>query len=930
MRIRWRVHLLALLTYTLWALVLTWPLLTHLTTHVPGNGADDPPLTWNLWWVRFSLLELQANPYQCSHLFYPVGINLAFYTLTLLNGLLSIPMQASLGLITASNVLLLSSFVLSGYGTFLLVTYLLRSNGTRSTPGAEPSHSGIFLAAALSAGLVYAFASSKLFYAALGQWNITSSQWIPFFLLYLFKTGESPHRLRYALLAAAFLLLQAYAELTYASFLVLFTVLWAAWQAWALRSPARHGQRARIAGSILLIALLTAIGLIPTLANMASDILTEGDVFAEGGGFADVFSADLAGFFVPTSLHPVFGGVVDHFAFPHDVGQHLYLGYSVILLCLAGVVYWHLRGQRLSEPDHRVVGSPFRHTSGKGSPEPGPKTTLGGTAHFWSLSALVWWLFTLGPTLRVNDHVIGIPLPFRLVEQLPFFKGNRYPSRYSVLLTVSLAVLVGLGVAAFLDWSRRETSRRRARMLHLAAPLLVLLVLFEHLAVPLPLSDMRVPAVYEEIAAMPGDWTLLDMPVAWRNGARVTGTLDTIVMFEQYYQAVHQKQVLAGNTSRNPPLKFQYFSQAPVISTLIALETGHEVAPEVVARDQALAPDVLRFFDIRAIVVHPVQAGDGVIPYLESTMPVTRFYEDAETMGYRVELPNLPRAWVIAPGEELSPLSYAEGWGAPANGWIWVQRKRARLLVPMNGQPQTMEFQAYAPSNGQVLSIEVNGYTAGTLDLEAGSHYYSVNLPLLVVHAGLNEVVLRSEQLSSAGEVPIDSRPIGQTGHDSPVSIVVKSAGNEVGDLALIYLDGRQVSPNQRGYNLVVLDAQTGVVVDTVAFDTHMDETASQSMADYLEEIPLGRLVVVAAADEASRLLGIEVSQALRGIGAEGDMRGKFRWGHAIIGVRGAPPGTAMEAMDWMRPVTLAVGTGAIEPRLAVAFGTITFSATSP
>ena len=78
--------------------------------------------------------------------------------------------------------------------------------------------------------------------------------------------------------------------------------------------------------------------------------------------------------------------------------------------------------------------------------------------------------------------------------------------------------------------------------------------------------------------------------------------------------------------------------------------------------------------------------------------------------------------------------------------------------------------------------------------------------------------------------------------------------------------------------------------------------------------VPAGRIVAVAAADEASRLLGQEAVEALRGIGAEGDLREKFRWGHAIIGVQGAAPGTALEAMDWMRPVSVVVGEGATEP----------------
>ena len=121
----WQSQLLILVAYTLLALLLTWPMASKFSTHVPGDGADDPPLTWNLWWVRHALLEEGTNPFDSDYLFYPLGINLAFYTLTVLNGLLSIPLQLTVGLIPASNLILLSSFALSGYGAFLLASYTL-------------------------------------------------------------------------------------------------------------------------------------------------------------------------------------------------------------------------------------------------------------------------------------------------------------------------------------------------------------------------------------------------------------------------------------------------------------------------------------------------------------------------------------------------------------------------------------------------------------------------------------------------------------------------------------------------------------------------------------------------------------------------------------------------------------------------------------
>ena len=888
---RWQIHLLVLAAYILFALVLTWPVAARLGTQVPGNGADDPPLTWNLWWVQDALLRQGVNPFDSDYLFYPLGINLAFYTLTVLNGLLSIPLQAVAGLVAASNLILLSSFVLSGYGAFLLSRHVLARS--QVTAGESEGPDLGLLLPSFGAGLLYAFASSKLAYAALGQWNIASSQWIPFYVLCLLRIGEHPRQWRYPLLAALFLLFQAYAELTYASFLVLFTALWAVWQ---LVTRLRSGELVRLAGNLVVIGCVFVVGLLPVLAMMVPDMMVEGDIFVEKGGFADAFSADLVGFLVPTMYHPLFGSLVERFEFDHSVGQHLYLGYSVLALAVLGVIW------------------AWRRSS---------------AAKFWKLSTVVFWLMTLGPSLRINGQDTGIPLPFALVAQLPFFKGNRYPSRYSVLFVLSLSVLVAFGLAAIARGRQKRPLIPTAPALRtVAGAILVALVLFEHLSIPLPMSDMEVPSVYEAIAdEMPGDFTLLDLPVAWRNGFRVTGTQHPIIMFQQYYQSVHGKRILAGNTSRNPPLKFQYFTEAPVINTIIALETGHQIDASVAEQDGELAAKVLRFFNIQAIVVHPEQTGPDMVPYIEATMPAACADEAGGLVFCRVDLPPWPESWVIEPGEELSRLSYAEGWGIPANGMVWAQRKAVRLLVPLSGGKQQMAFRAYAPEDGQRLRLEINGVPAAQVDMAAGWMDYEVTLPAEAVQEGLNEVWMRFSTLTPASQVRLSDRSIGQTGVESPVNLAVQSAGQEVGDFGHIYVDGQDVSPDERGYNVAVIHPQTGAVEQTASFDTHLDASASDELAGFLGGLAEGRIVAAAASDEASRLLGEDAVQALHQIGAQGDLRDRFRWGHAIIGVQGSAAGTALEAMDWMRPVAVVAGEGATEPDLATAFAEIRFQA---
>ena len=219
------------------------------------------------------------------------------------------------------------------------------------------------------------------------------------------------------------------------------------------------------------------------------------------------------------------------------------------------------------------------------------------------------------------------------------------------------------------------------------------------------------------------------------------------------------------------------------------------------------------------------------------------------------------------------------------------------------------------------------GWEAVAIDVAPGWMDYEVTLDGSVVVPGLNEIWLRFEATYPADQLQLSPRTIGETGVAAPVNLAVVSAGQEVGDFGHIFVNGRDVSPNQRGYNKAIIHPETGAVEQTASFDTHLDEAASMEMARTLVSAPPGRIVAVAAADEASRLLGQEAVDALRGIGAEGDLRGKFRWGHAIIGVQGAPPGSALESLDWMRPVRVVVGEGMTEARGTAAFSSIVFTA---
>lgn len=914
---KYRRDLAALVAYFLLTLLLTYPLILNFTTHVAGDGSDDPALAWNLWWVRYALLNLGSSPIYTNYLFFPIGLNLGFYTLTYLNAFLSLPFQFTFGLVPAANINLILSFTLSGFGAYSLVKYLLRRSPSPLAPlppstllraaqdeGARGS--GIINVAAFAAGLLYAFSSNKFLYASLGQFNIASSQWIPFYVLVLIKIFDAPRPpLRYGFPLGFFLLAQALSEFIFASFLVIFTFAYLVYWLVANRKPPLANRQSLISilrspiSNLLVAALVFLIPMSPILAAMISDTLTEGDFIQQGLGFANSFSADLLGFFVPSHLHPLFGKLESLFSFSYI--NFMYLGFFAIGLAVIAVV--------------------------KVKP-----------ARMWGVWFALIGLVTLGPTLRINGAEFDLPLPFDLLLDIPLVKGNRYPSRWSVMLTLCLAILVGYGMAWLMKRVGRrqkvEGSQRSAVVRFFLPTALCVLLTVEHLSIPLPLSDFRIPDVYNQIAQAPGSWSVMEIPLAWRNGFRVTGSyrsdsqgpIDRIFMFAQWYQTAQQHPILNGNTSRNPELKFQYFAETPLLDSLIAIQTGHAVDDKTRARDKALAPRLLQFFGTKYVIWHaPFEDANRDVAnktraYIEQVFPVTKIsesYQDGRgVVAYQVNVPTANDAVSLKPRDPLARLYLGEGWGALGGDTFWAERQETKLFVPHTAPGDlklTLKQFAPYPAQGQGIRVGVNGKEvmhANPIPIQDGA--FAVTLPAAALTEGMNEIKLGFDKFAPVSDITANR-----------VSIVVRSAGEEQGAFGHIYVNGVDESLNERGYNVVVIEPRTGKVQARANFDTFGYGTEATRLAEFINDVAEGDIVAVAASDEASMNLTQGAVDALKSIGARVDLRGKFRWSHAIIGVKDAPAGSASERASETDVSQVWLNAELTEPNVAAGIGEI-------
>jgi hypothetical protein len=505
----------------------------------------------------------------------------------------------------------------------------------------------------------------------------------------------------------------------------------------------------------------------------------QGDFALAGWGEGLKLSADLVGWFTPTPLHPLFGAsnwpaylraVVEGNAPFRDVNT-VFLGYGVLALAVVGAL------------------SAWKQ------------------ARVWVWSAIVFAVFTLGPLLQVNGRFlfpfdnllreqglsqgVTFPLPFALLHYIPIIKANRVPNRFSVVLSLALAVLVGYGaywvlsrVAGNRVAGSKVAGSKVVTCYLLPATLLLVVVLFDQVSVLLPLTDARVPGPYTAIAAEPGDFAILQLPLGWRNSFGTRGAEQTQL---QSYQALHHKRMLAGNISRAPDFKFDYFTRIPLFRALTETELYRQVDAETLGRAHAQAGELMALYDVRYLIVHePIPLR---YPYVD-TMPAVRDLAfsllpldpnpvasgDGATV-YRVVQPPPPDPLRVDFGNWTAVPYRGEGWAddeevfaATAN---WVLGSEARFFFPVRGAGDRrlalhIAPFAYPGAPPQTLTLSLNGHPLDVnFSLREGWQVIETLLPESALRQGLNTLTLRFDHATRPSAV------LPATSDDRPLSAAV-------------------------------------------------------------------------------------------------------------------------------------------------------------
>lgn len=705
---RFRNHTVLVLTaYLLLTIVMTWPAVRHLRSAIPGDGFDGWQNYWNLWWVKQALLTLKTNPFFTDYLYPPRGVSLLFHTLNIFNGLWTLPIQLNFGLAAAYNSVVLLSFILAGYGGYLLSLDMLARLHRSSPAGLRP--------AAFVGGLVFTMSPFHMAHL-LGHMQVFSMIWPPFYVLWLLRTLEpwsttrTPPAVRKQwrniILCCLFLILATLVDWYHTLYLLLFTalaLLWTLGRRWAgLKTLSARSvlSTLRPLGLVLAIGLGFGLVLSPLLGPMVRAASRRPDLQT---GLAQniTLSADLLAFVIPSEMHPLWGDWAQRIAdnFSTTTSERLiFAGFGPLLLGL----YIAIRSWSRS------------------------------IVRFWVLVALVFGLLALGPYLHVAGQIVSIgewplPMPYLLLYRtVPFIGLTRSLSRYDLMVMLALGVLVAMALAELTKrWqsSRQKplpASSGRARAVRYGLPLTAgLLICFEFLAVPYPISTIDTPDFYHRLATDPEEYTIAELPMDWDRPSPLL------------HQTTHGKRLLTAYTSRNNPLELAW--RTPV------LQQWRYLGPDIIDLPlEVVAPTIFYDFNLRYIVLDywqmpsPAERAANerwVAAALPDTSPI---YDDGRLKVY----PTPPRQNIV------TYLTLGDGWserqesetGQISRTFVAAGDDQPELFLHHpEERPLYLEITA-ASDTPQTLTLLANEEPVGSIELSGSLTPHTVRLPWLAAH----------------------------------------------------------------------------------------------------------------------------------------------------------------------------------------------------
>ncbi|MFH1854956.1 MAG: hypothetical protein ABH810_00895 [bacterium] len=458
-------YFVATVVFLIIVITFTWPLVQNITHSIIGqyNFTDGPFFIWNLWWVKKAILSL-SNPFYSDYVYFPYKANLALHTLTFTSGLIYLPLSIFFRPLTSLNIIQILSFLGSGVGMMILVSYL-----TKPVTYLQKSASYI-------SGIIFAFSPYIFSHLMAGHYNLTMLWPFPFIVYFLFRVVEEKRTSHSIILGILFTAL-GYLDLQLAFFAGIICI------------PVAVGLF--ITGKKKFFIKKLLLLLLPAGVFFLFFLLPYVILMREFWGHKELLgtynNGDVSIIFGPNPLNSIFKNynlpmVIDMIGSYRE--NTVSLGFTGLFLVFILFVLF-------------------------------PKQIVKEKIIFIFV-LLLGIVLAMGPYLQVDSKVFyNIKLPFYYLQNLPLFNLGLVPPRFIVIAYFALATLAGMSLFCLVKFFE---SKRKA---YLAVIFLVIFICsagVEFYSGRMLIQNLEDYPILQEIIKEEGDFTILPYGSSQRDG----------------------------------------------------------------------------------------------------------------------------------------------------------------------------------------------------------------------------------------------------------------------------------------------------------------------------------------------------------------------------------------------------------------------------
>jgi hypothetical protein len=529
---RHKFYFLAFFIYLILAF-LRFPQITlNVAKVVPGANGDTYFNLWGFWWVDYALFNLHQSIFHTALLFWPVGANLVYQTMSPIGSFIFGPLQV-VSLPFAYNMFFFFGFAFTGIGMFVLANYFIKEKYS-----------------AFLAGLIFAFGTFHVMQAYTHiDWVYMG--WVPLSLYFFIRLiKEDKFYFNAFGLSASFVLTLFMGDLEQGIMVLILFVLVLVLYAINLNTRKKVlniSLLKKIGFALLIILVLGSWAFVPIAQTLFSptgtgnsnplSIVNQINTLQ----FNEENSMSVLSFFLPA----FYNGIVPNSIFleyyrtvfsPNNISsieRTGYITYTVIALILFGI-YKSRKEVKL-----------------------------------WIAIAIIFGLLSLGPYVQLAHNSTGIPGLYQIYHSLPLLNIIREPGRFSLVLFIALSIIAAYGFKSFVEYAEKLKLQKIFTKKYTWLILISILFLIETSGLPISNSSTilpvntapTIPEFYYLLRNTSGNFSVLQLPALPNSGALP----DFYLTEASYYTSASHKPILSGSITRATFINNEYLYDIPLV-----------------------------------------------------------------------------------------------------------------------------------------------------------------------------------------------------------------------------------------------------------------------------------------------------------------------------------------------------------------------------